>query len=115
MEIFLCLLVFGKAYAPGAGDIILLHQFLGEYLARLNLSSRPGGTKNLHAPDKKLVGNTICQRRFRSNDGEVNPLFPNGMEQRLDINRADVQILGNQSRAGITRRDINFTDSGALG
>ena len=98
-----------------AGDIIFLHQLLGEHLARLYLGGLLGGTKNRDAPDDEVVDNAISQRRLRSNDSKVDSLFLGYFSQRLYIGGLDINILGNLSRAGVTRSDINLFNFGALG
>jgi hypothetical protein len=69
----------------------------------------------LHPPDEELVGNALRQRRFGTDDGEVNPLLLGELSQSLDIGGLDIQVLGNLSRAGVARSNVDFFDLGALG
>jgi hypothetical protein len=92
-----------------------LHQLLGEYLARLNLSGFLGRTENRNTPDDEVVNNALSQGRLRPNNGEVNSLFPGYFSQRLYICRAKSKVMGNLSRASIARSGVDFFYFGALG
>jgi hypothetical protein len=69
----------------------------------------------LKTPDQKLVGNALSQRRLRTDNGEVNPIFFGCPDQPLNISRADINVPGELSRAGIARSDVYFFDPTALG
>jgi hypothetical protein len=69
----------------------------------------------LKAPDEELVSNALRQRRFGTDNGEVNPLFLGYFGQPLNISGLYIQVLGNLSRAGVARSDIDFFCFGALG
>jgi hypothetical protein len=69
----------------------------------------------LKAPDQKLVGNTLRQRRLRTDNGKVNLTVFGYPDQRLNIGRVDINVMGKLSRAGVTRSDKNLLDLAALG
>jgi hypothetical protein len=92
-----------------------LHQLLGKNLARLNLSGFLSRTKDGNTPDDELVNNALSQGRFRTNNSKVNSLFPGYFSQRLYISWAKSKVLGNFSRASITRSGIDFLNLWALG
>jgi hypothetical protein len=69
----------------------------------------------LHPPDEELVGDALRQRRLGADNGEVNPLLLGELSQPLNIGRLYVQVLGELSRAGVPRSDIDFLYLGALG
>jgi len=74
----------------------------------------PGGAENLQSPDEELVGNALSQRRLRPDNGKVNPLLPGYFSQRFYIGGLNIKVLGNLSRAGITRSNIYFFNFRAL-
>jgi len=63
----------------------------------------------------KVVNNALSQRRLRSDNDQLNPLFFGCFSQPLYIGRAYIQVMGDLSRAGITRSSINLLNLGALG
>jgi hypothetical protein len=69
----------------------------------------------LHPPDEELVGDALRQRRFGTDNGEVNPLFLGYFSQPLNISRLYIQVLGNLSRAGVARSNVDFFRFRALG
>jgi hypothetical protein len=69
----------------------------------------------LHPPDEELVGNSLRQRCFGTDNGEVNPLFLGELSQPLNIGGLDIQVLGNLGRAGVPRSNVDFFYLGALG
>lgn len=62
-----------------------------------------------------MVSNALRQGRFRTDNGEVNLIFFGCPDQRLYISRANIQILGNLSRAGVPWSSVYFFDLAALG
>jgi len=92
-----------------------LHQLLGEYLARLNLGGSLGRTKNRNAPDYEAVNDALSQGRLRSNNGKVNLVGLSYLNQSINISRTKSKVVGNLSRTGIARSDIDFLYFGALG
>jgi len=68
-----------------------------------------------HTPNQELVGDAISQWCLWAHDSKVNPLFLSYLDQRLNISWANVEILGNLSRAGVARGGVNFINFGALG
>ncbi len=79
------------------------------------MGGRFGGTENGNADFLKMVYDAGGQRSFRPDDGQVNSIFPTEFSQPFDIIGLNVQVLGNFSRAGITRGGINLFCPGALG
>ena len=63
----------------------------------------------------KVVNNAISQRRLWSNNDKLNSLFLGCFSQRLYISRFNIQIMGDLSRAGITRSGINLLNLRTLG
>ena len=94
---------------------MLLHQFLGERLARLYLGGGPGGAEDSQTLRQKPVGDAGRQGCLRPDDGQVNLEVSGCLQQRLDVFGFDIQILGEPSRAGIARSGINPANFGALG
>jgi hypothetical protein len=115
LEILLCLSIIGKADASGAGDFISLHQLLGEDLARFNLGGLLGRTEDLHPPDEKLVDDALRQGRLGTDNGEVDPVFLSCFSQPVYIGGLDFKVMGNLSRAGVARSDVNILYLRALG
>jgi hypothetical protein len=62
-----------------------------------------------------LVNNAFSQGRFRTNNGKVNLEVSGCLEQCLNIVGTYIKVMGNLSRAGIARSDINLLNLGALG
>jgi hypothetical protein len=62
-----------------------------------------------------VVNNALSQGRLRPDNSKVDSLFPGYFSQRLYIGGANIKVLGNFSRAGIARSDIDFLYFGALG
>jgi len=62
-----------------------------------------------------VVNNAVSQCRLRSDNDQLDTLFPGGFSQSLNIISFDTQVLGDLSRTGIARRDVNLFDPGALG
>jgi hypothetical protein len=75
----------------------------------------PGGAENLQTPDEELVGNALSQRRFRPDNGKVNPFLRSYLSQRFYIGGLDIKVMGNLSRAGIARSYVDFLNFRALG
>jgi len=74
-----------------------------------------GGTKNGNTSDDEVVDNAISQRRLRSDNSEVNALFPGNFSQRFYISRLKSKVMGNLGGAGVTRSNVDFFNFGALG
>jgi len=69
----------------------------------------------LKTPDQELVSNALSQRRLRTNNGEVNLMVSGGPDQPIYIGGTYIYVLGELSRAGIARSDIDFLYFWALG
>jgi hypothetical protein len=63
----------------------------------------------------EAVNDAISQRCLGPDDDEVNLLVLGCRYQRLNIGRADIEVLGSLSRAGITRSNVYFLNFRALG
>ncbi len=62
-----------------------------------------------------MVHNPGGQRGFRPDDNQVKGIFPTEFSQPFDIIGLYVQVLGDFSRAGITRGGINLFFPGTPG
>ncbi len=62
-----------------------------------------------------MVNNAISQRHLRPDNYQFNTFFLGYFSQSFYIFGANIQIMGNLSRTGITRSDINLFSFGALG
>ncbi len=62
-----------------------------------------------------MVNNTFSQRVIRPDNYQFNTLFLGYLSQSLNIARANIQVMGNLSRAGIARSDKNLLNFRTLG
>ena len=94
---------------------MLLHQFFGEDLARLDAGGFPGGAEDGNAEALKAIDDAGRQWCFRPDHHQVDAGLLCGAGQCLDVLGFDGQVMGQRSGAGVTRGRVNLLYFRALG
>ena len=92
----------------GCGDPVPTEKFFAEDLAALELgssSSRPEDFQFLALEEIDYSGD---ERRFRSNDCEVDRFFTGELQQLRDVFAADIDALGFRGDPGIARGAVDL-------
>ena len=104
-----------EARVAGGRDAMARHERLGEILRRLELRRGSRRAENPESRRAKRVDHAGGERRFGTDDGQLNIFLPCEGNQVWKRAQGDVFQPGLESGAGIARRDVDFLHARALG
>ncbi len=91
----------GAGSVSGSGDVVALHETLGEGFAGLEHRRGARRAEDGQAAPAKFIDQAKRKRQFRTDDGEVRLLFGDHPEQVIQVFEADRDAAGDGSDAAV--------------
>ena len=105
----------GEGLELGGRNAVAGHEALGEILGAFELRGCLGRAEDAQAAGAEDIDDAGGQRRFRTDDGQVDVLARRRVGQRVDVGDGQVLQLVLARRAGVAGGDQNLLQAGRLG